>query len=339
LLSTPQTEFPFGGISTLIPVCLSSQQLGGLLGAIFIAADEGVYPDNLRDAHTNIEEAMAFLDLPENAPCFPLLEIIQRLAGGSTSDGMTLLEELDTRLGTTYWYHSFCNEVFDSLTVAGSTAETLYAHLVAKYALYCGIATFPDFPTPEEAVLSELGATPTQAELDAFLASAGITPEPEYDWEHTLDLTAGQSSFVAWTSTPYANIPAQRSRFLYVTSTGLRTSYGTSGEPGSSTQRHYLYAKRGFSARDLTHIRIVFDNPQTQDATFVHRYYNSGVAATVSVNLTIPASTTGHVYESDITTFADLFALNIEGGSAQNASHTGITVKEIRFRGLGTNPF
>jgi len=340
VLTLPQNSFPDESGKILFPACLAPRELSALLGAVFIAADGGNFTDDMKAGLDAMEEAMAFLDAPENAACFDFCALIERKYG-SDMLGYVLLVLLDGECGTSYSYPAFCTEVAYALANYGATAETFYAAIVSQAVTLCAAdeEAFPVFPTLCDMVTTELGATPTKAEVNALLTSCGIAVPEDYDWTHLLLNTGTNPGWVAWSSTPYANVPAQRTRFSWNSTDGLITTFGTSGEPGSVTTRHRLYAKLPYASTDLEQITVHFTNPQTQDATVQFYLHNSGVQIEATAGFTIPASSAHDIVLPNLSGNSDLFSLVITGGAAQTGAHPGIKVPAVTFRGRGTDPF
>lgn len=326
----------------LFPICLDAGQfvylMAALERALFDFPDYGVQFLAVRHAAL---ETLAFLDLPENVPCFPLCDIIERKAEFPNA-GYNLLTNLDVECGTEYRYPHFCLEVQAAVQDSLGEPEAFYAAIMERYLDKCLAFAITD-PIPTyvntcDTLVATLGTDPTQAEVATYLATCGITVNPGYDWSVTWDLSAAQNSWVAWSASPYPSIPDNRTRFSWSSGNGLITTYGTPGG-GSSTNRHYCYGKRIFAQRTLTEIEFTYVCPSGQTGTPVIAFqtYDGGADAVNYGNITLITDGAPHTFALDVTTDqCDLLAFALLGGTASGNPAT--YVKSVTIRGLGTAP-
>lgn len=340
MLTVPQRSFPDETSKVLFPACLAPDELSALFGAILIAADYGNFTEPMSRAWDALWEAQAFIEQPYNAECFDLCAYVDFWSFDAVN-GEVMLQYFDSICGTTYWYPWFCDVFFNAAIAGGGVPEAMFTYLMDKYAEYCGLELPPIEPFKDvcDLMTEALGTSPTKAEVNALLDSCGITVPADYDWTHHMANTPTNPGWVAWSSTPYTNVPAQRTRFAWNSTNGIYTTYGTSGEPGSVTQRHRLYAKIPYTTTDLEQITVRIVNPYTEDGTVQFYLHNAGVQIEATAAMTVPANMTQDFILPNLSGNSNLFSLVITGGATMNASHSPIRVPYVDFRGRGTSPF
>jgi len=342
----PQQVFPDDpDEKILFPLCIDAGEFVYLSGAVSYARDvTTLYKVQYDTMLYRLEQTLAYIETPENSPCFPLCDILFRKSG-ETGDGFALLTAIDAECGTTYRYPHFCLQVVDLIETAGETAETLYAALILRFAELCGTPPepFPPFPEPDDLctmLVSELTTTPTSAELYALLDTCGIAVIPPYEWEAISALTTTQGAWTNWNSSPYINVPDNRTRFAWSSGNGLITTYGTPGG-GSPTSRHYLYGKVVLPQVTVTQLQFRYRCPVAITGTDQRaNVFMANLGSTIYTSPAIPLINDNADHDivlnfpSGVT--ADLFAIAVLGGTA--SGNPAVQIREFIVRGVGTPP-
>lgn len=344
MLTQPQQEWPTDpDEKILMPVCLDSGQFVYLMAALEAALQNFIqYEPQFLGVRNQFLEALAFLNVPEDAACFPLCEVAARLAG-LPNFGEQLLINIDTRCGTDYYYLNFCSEINQALIESAGEPEAFYVNVVNRWLSACQPA--PGIPVPEPfpdlcaQLVAQFGDVATQQEIAAFFATCGITVFPGYDWEKEYNFAPSTQGSITWQPSPYPNIPDNRTRYLWTLALGLQTTFGTPGGTGGTTQRHYLYAKIIIPQRTVTHIQFTYNSgiPVTGAPIVQFQTWDAGTDAKVYPTITLINDGNDYTVSLPVQTDrCDLIAFAVLGGTA--SGNNSVVIKQLLIRGLG-EPF